>query len=191
MGETIRTLEEKIRTLTAELAAERRRAPHEPVGEYTFRNGDGSPVTLAELFGERTDLLVVHNMGRACVYCTLWADGLKGFVPHLESRTALVLASPDDPPTMSRFAAGRGWNFRTVSSMGSPFGKDMGFEKEPGKFFPGVSAFAKRPGGAIVRTGRADFGPGDSFCALWPFLELLDQGVNGWTPKYSYEPGTA
>ena len=37
-------------------------------------------------------LLMIHNMGEACRYCTLWADGFNGFLPHLED--ALSAAFP-------------------------------------------------------------------------------------------------
>ena len=41
---------------------------------------------------------------------------------------------------------------------------------------PGVSAFSKDGDGRIFRVGRAEFGPGDNFCAIWHFFELLPRG---------------
>ena len=41
--------------------------------------------TLLDLFGDRDTLLAIHNMGQGCRYCTLWADGFNGLLPHLES----------------------------------------------------------------------------------------------------------
>jgi hypothetical protein len=37
--------------------------------------------------------------------------------------------------------------------------------------------------GRIVRTGRAAFGPGDDYCAVWPLFDLLEGGVGKWEPK--------
>jgi predicted dithiol-disulfide oxidoreductase (DUF899 family) len=125
-------------------------------------------------------------MGQKCVYCTLWADGLNGLARHLEGRAAFVVSSPDDPATQGAFAASRGWTFRMVSVKGSSFARDMGFEPEAGKYWPGVSAFHKSEDGTITRTGSASFGPGDEFCAVWPLLELLKDGADGWKPKYRY-----
>src|SRR5215831_3379847 len=55
----------------------------EPVKDYTFRRAGGGSVRLSELFGDKTDLFVIHNMGQSCPYCTLWADGFNGAYAHL------------------------------------------------------------------------------------------------------------
>jgi len=157
----------------------------EPVQDYTLRRADGSPVRLGELFGAHDELLVVHNMGRRCVYCTLWADGFIGLAAHLANRAAFVLSSPDEPAVLREFSTSRGWPFPCVSTHGSTFTRDMGYEVGQGEFWPGVSAFRKTPAG-IERTARDFFGPGDSYCGLWHLMELLPKGVNDWAPKYTY-----
>src|SRR5690348_16725862 len=88
-------LEQQLTELRQKLVAARKRQGGETVGDYTFDTPAGE-VTLAELFGDQRDLLVVHNMGRGCPYCTLWADGFNSLVPHLANRAAFVVAS-DDP----------------------------------------------------------------------------------------------
>ena len=85
----IAALRKKMRELQASLE------PQE-VADYAFATS-GGPVRLSELFGDKDYLFVIHNMGASCPYCTLWADGFNGFVPHIENRAAFVLASPDDP----------------------------------------------------------------------------------------------
>ena len=187
MTDEITRLEEEISALREKLSEARRNVPPEPVADYAFTTLDGA-VKLSELFGKHDDLLVVHNMGKSCPYCTLWADGFNGVTEHLESRTAFVLASPDDPSTQATFAASRGWLFRMVSTAGNDFTHDMGFEPEPQKYWPGVSAFRRLDDGTIVRTGLTTFGPGDHFCSVWHFFDLLAQGVDGWSPKYQYPP---
>ncbi len=154
----------------------------EPIGDYTFAIPDGE-VSLADLFVGKRDLLVVHNMGKRCSYCTMWADGFNGLLRHLEDRAAFVLASPDEPRVQRAFAEERGWKFRMVSTMGSSFNADLGFEPEHGKVAPGVSALYKQDDGTIVRTGKAVFGPGDLFNSAWPMFDLLKDGANGWGPK--------
>lgn len=32
----------------------------------------------------------------------------------------------------------------------------------------------------------APLSPGDDFCTLWHFFDLLPGGAAGWTPKFSY-----
>lgn len=186
MNPKIRDLEQRFAEVREQLSKARRDAAAEPVGAYSFDAHDGTKLALAELFGSRHDLLVVHNMGRSCRYCTLWADGLNGVVPHLESRAAFVVTSPDDVETQRAFAASRGWLFRMVSCRGTLFAADMGFEPEPGKFWPGVSGFHRDQDGTITRTGRAEFGPGDEFCATWHLFDLLPGGPAGWEPKLRY-----
>lgn len=157
----------------------------EAVGSYTFMTTRGE-VSLADLFGEKRDLLVIHNMGRNCAYCTLWADGLNGVAPHIMDRTAVALLSPDDPEAQREFAQSRGWRFTMVSLGSSSFNRDMGFEPEPGQVLPGVNAFHREEDGSIVRTGRTGFCPGDSYSAIWHLFGLLRDGANGWSPKFSY-----
>ncbi|MGD9789597.1 MAG: DUF899 family protein [Phycisphaerales bacterium] len=182
----IRQLEDQIGELKSKLAAARREAPAENVKNYSFKAaGTGSQVTLLDLFGAKNELIVVHNMGHSCVYCTLWADGFTGMFRHLSDRAGFVLSSPDDPARAAQFAADRGWPFPVVSTTGSSFARDMGFENE-GKPMPGVSTF-RRTGDQITRTGSTSFGPGDDFCAVWPLLELLGVGTEDWKPKYHYE----
>lgn len=148
--------------------------------DYVFA-GEGGPVRLRELFGEHDDLLVIHNMGKSCNYCTLWADGLAGFAPMIEERCALALSSPDAPDVQARVKRERGWPYRMVSVKDNTFAHDMGFVIDEG-YMPGVSAFHKDKAGEITRTGAAYFGPGDDFCAIWPLFELLEGGARGWEP---------
>ena len=185
---------QKLEDAMAELAACRKKVADiqraesgETVGSYTLKDADGNEVEFASLFGDKDDLIVVHNMGQGCRYCTLWADGFNGYFPHLENRAAFVLVSPDAPEKMAKFAEGRGWRFRMFSNHGGTFTRDMGFENENGGPLPGVSTFHRDANGKITRVSRAFFGPGDEFCAVWPLFDMLRDGVNGWEPQYSYE----
>lgn len=153
---------------------------------YTFKDIDGNDATLSSLFGDKQDLILVHNMGKECPYCTLWADGFNGVHQHLEDRAGFVVASPNDPATVKKFAEGRSWKFKMVSVKESSFSRDMGYESEKGNPMPGVSTFHKDENGKIVRVGTAPFGPGDEFCGVWPLFDLLKNGPDGWEPKYSY-----
>src|SRR5438045_1646563 len=69
----VEQLEWQITELQQKLVAARKRQAGEVVKDYTFATPAGE-VSLSQLFGSRRDLLVVHNMGRHCPYCTLWAD---------------------------------------------------------------------------------------------------------------------
>jgi predicted dithiol-disulfide oxidoreductase (DUF899 family) len=183
----IQALEKKILEKKKRLTELRRSAPPEEVADYRFLAHDDSEVSLIDLFGPHDDLILVHNMGKACPYCTLWADGFVGLTKHLENRAGFVVVSKDEVATQREFYRSRGWNFRMYSSHGSTFNSDMGFEDENGGQQPGVSAFYKDSTGKVYRTACTSFGPGDDFCAVWPMFDLLKDGPAGWSPKYSYE----
>jgi AraC-like DNA-binding protein/predicted dithiol-disulfide oxidoreductase (DUF899 family) len=189
IDQEIADLHEQVQAAKQRLNEAIRRRPPEEVQDYVLQDSDGNDVRLSELFGGKEDLILVHNMGTGCSYCTMWADGFTGLVPHLSDRAAFVVCSPDKPEVQKRFAEKRHWNFKMVSSHDSPFTKDMGFWKEDGPDsgpWPGVSTFKRDADGKIYRVAKTHFGPGDDFCAVWPLLDLLDEGVKGWEPKYFY-----
>lgn len=156
-------------------------ATPEPVQDYVLLTDDDTPVRLSELFGDKSDLIVIHNMGKQCPYCTLWADGFNGVTHQLESRAAFVVISPDDPSTQREFARSRGWRFRMASAKGSDFPRDMGFYQEDG-YWPGISTFRKQPDGSLARIAWSYLGPGDPFCSVWHIFDMLPEGADGWEP---------
>ena len=181
----ITKLAEEIQAKRKKLNELRRSIPHEEVLDYSFIAHDGSEVKLSSLFGRQKEMILIHNMGKSCIYCTLWADGLNGFVDHFENRAAFVVVSPDDYVIQRQFALGRGWKFKMYSCKGTTFAEEMGFLID-GDHWPGVSAFVKSDSGVIYRVAHDFFGPGDDYCSLWHFFDLFPRGANGWQPKYSY-----
>ncbi|MFY9235122.1 MAG: DUF899 family protein [Fimbriimonadaceae bacterium] len=187
LEKTMEDLQEDVAAAKKALLDARKREPRTEVMDYEFLAWGGTTVLLSELFGEKNDLIIVHNMGESCPYCTLWADGLNGQAGHITKRTAFVVASPDDPEKQERFARQRGWTFPMISVKNSSFTKDMGFEPNPGALWPGYTTFI-RDEGRIYRVTSAHFGPGDDYCAPWPMFEHLADGINGWEPDNSYSP---
>ena len=154
------------------------------VGDYSLQRAGGGSVRLSDLFGDKDTLFVIHNMGASCPYCTLWADGFSGVYHHLSNRASFVVSSPDAPERQQQFAAGRNWTFPMVSHAGTTFAADMGYRRNGG-FMPGVSVFERR-GDTIVRVADTSFSPGDGFCSVWHFFDLIPEGAAGWQPKYQY-----
>lgn len=177
----IDALDQKIRDLKAQVAAARRQRPREAVTNYAFEASGGQVAHLQDLFAGRSELILVHNMGRACAHCTMWADGLNGVLDYLLDRSAFVLTSPDSPEAQHEFRRQRGWRFKMVSVRNNSFPADMGFETADGPM-PGVSVFSFEGDGPIYRVARAEFCPGDDFCPVWPLLDLLTLGADGWEP---------
>jgi len=143
------------------------------VEDYALKDADGNEVKLSQMFGDKSDLILIHNMGRSCSYCTLWADGFNGVTYFVEKKAAFVLVSPDPPAIQKEFAAKRGWKFKMYSGEGSTFIKDMGYVADDGSYWPGASVFHKSEDGKIKRISKTFFGPGDDFCSVWHFFDML------------------
>jgi predicted dithiol-disulfide oxidoreductase (DUF899 family) len=188
---TYRSTKEKLSDYRRQIAELRRKlreeqAAIEPeeVRDYVFKRAASATIKLSELFAEKDTLFVVHNMGKSCPNCTMWADGFNGVFDHLRSRAAFVVSSPDAPEEQEAFAASRGWRFPMVSVVGTTFAQNMGYWRD-GRAMPGLSVF-KRISDRIVRVADTSFSPGDDFCGVWHFFDLIPEGVAGWRPNYTY-----
>ena len=172
--------EKQLEALNAECNALRRELGSMPVQDYPLTDWDGNTVMLSEAFGAYDRMVLIHNMGFACHYCTLWAEGFNGLWKHIESGeyaapAKFLLISNDRPDQQKAGAAMRGWDFTMLSARGTNLFSDLGFAQEKDgelHWWPGVSTLVKADGN-IQRTGMTSFGPGDQFCAVWPFMELF------------------
>lgn len=179
----ITQLEQKIGALTQELMALRLAAVATQIPNYTFTTLEGE-TSLLDLFAGADKLMMIHNMGQACRYCTLWGDGFNGFLPHLESAMSVVMVSKDSPKTQHLFANARGWRFRLASHGGGDYIREQSAE-EGANNMPGVVVY-ERKDDKIFRKNCAVFGPGDLYCSMWNLLGLAGLGEEQWTPQYSY-----
>lgn len=178
-------LEQKISKLKEQLAKLHRSARPRKVPDYLFGTHDGKKLRLSQAFGKHQDLIVVHNMGTGCPYCTLWADGFVSLLPHLQNRAGFLVVSPDPVATQKKFKKSRGWTFPMASAHGTSFFSDMGFADKEGNPWPGFTTFRKK-GKSVERVARRYFGPGDEYCSVWHFFDLLKDGPNGWQPRFRY-----
>jgi predicted dithiol-disulfide oxidoreductase (DUF899 family) len=179
----IRQLEQEIRQKIEQLDELRKKAVPTPVKNYEFQTLDGS-VMLRNLFAHKTTLFAIHNMGQGCRYCTLWADGLNAFLPHLEDEFAVVLLSKDPPPVQRAFANSRGWRFRMASHGGGDYIREQSVVSGENNM-PGMVCY-QRQGDQVFKKNDFVFGPGDLYCAIWHILSMAGIGEDGWTPQYAY-----
>lgn len=179
----IAQIQQQIFELTGELGALLKQSRGTEVPDYRFASGSGE-VSLLELFAGRDTLLAIHNMGQGCRYCTVWADGFNGFLPHLENAMSVVLLSKDPPELQRRFANERGWRFRLASHGGGDYIREQTVVDGQDNY-PGAVVY-KREGNKVLRFNACVFGPGDLYCSLWSLLALAGMGAQDWTPQYSY-----
>ena len=181
----LKKLEQKMMNDKAKLGKLRSKLKPELVEDYLLQDLAGKSIRLSSLFGKKNELILIHNMGSSCPFCTMWADGFNGLIPHLEDRAAFVVESADAPKTVTAFKKKRSWKFDMVSSDGTSFRKDMGYADKDGDPMPGVSAFIKK-NGKIYRFSDSWFGPGDNFCVTWDLFALLPGGYSNWDAKFKY-----
>ncbi len=85
-----------------EVTRQRRSLPWEPVEkEYVFE-GPAGPMSLAELFDGRGQLVVYHFMfepeaGAGCKHCSFWADNFDRIIVHLNARDITMAAASRAP----------------------------------------------------------------------------------------------
>lgn len=183
----INALQEEIAVKQKQLLELKRGLLPEPVADMTLLSMSG-PVKLSSLFSTTDSLLVIHNMGRGCPYCTLWADGLNSQLPYLSTRMNIVLVSPDPAETQQEFARDRGWKFPLLSDSDGTFSTALGFRMELNgqtMLTPGFSILVKKEDDTIERVARDEFGPGDVYCPVWHIFDLLPDGVGNWQPNFN------
>jgi len=183
VSDEIADIEKQLFELTMRLNELRKNNSGTEVKNYRFSTLDGD-ATLLDMFGDKDRLLVIHNMGQGCRYCTLWADGFNGFLPHLESAMSVVLVSKDSPELQRTFANSRNWRFRLASHGGGEYIREQTVMDGQANM-PGAVVY-ERNGDRITRKNAAVFGPGDLYCSIWNLLGMAGLNESNWTPQYRY-----
>jgi len=181
-----------------ELSAARRALPWEKVDKNYVFDGENGPVTLADLFRGKSQLVVYHFMfgpdwEAGCKSCTFWADQFERNAIHLRARdTNLVLISRAPLEQLLAYRRRLGWTMEWVSSLNNSFNQDfaVSFPSEndragknynfgtihfDGEEAPGLSVFA-REGGAIFHTYSTYARGLDMLNAAYQLLDLVPKG---------------
>lgn len=113
------------------LALERQKMPWVKVEKgYTLETSEGE-ISLANLFGEHSQLIVYHFMFGAdwsepCDGCTGWADAFNGTLDQINRNNANLIAVSRAPvERLSEVKKSRNWNFTWASSFNSDFNSDF------------------------------------------------------------------
>ncbi|MGE0210070.1 MAG: DUF899 domain-containing protein [Parvibaculaceae bacterium] len=187
------------------LARERRTLPWVEVDkEYVFDAPEGK-VTLAQLFGDNSQLIVHHFMWRhdldsGCPSCSLEADHAEGAIVHLENHdVSYVRVSRAPVEKLTAYARRLGWKARWVSSWENDFNFDYHVSFTPeqiagGKLYynyetiedpkyqsdelPGLSVFYKDKTGRIFHTYSSYARGNEEVIGAFVFLDLTPKGRN-------------
>ena len=123
--------EKELTRQSDELARRRQELPWVRVDKaYRFETDEGS-ASFADLFRERSQLLVYHFMfgpdyTAGCPSCSAIADGFDGFVVHLANHDVTLSAVSRAPlAKLQEYKRRLGWNFPWASSIGSDFNFDF------------------------------------------------------------------
>lgn len=193
--------DEKALTREADrLAAARRALPRLRISKsYRFTGPQGG-LTLADLFGPRSQLVTYHFMfpdawEEGCTSCSFWADNMEGIAPHMAARdTALVMTSAAPYPRLAAYRERMGWTTPWVSEADGDFGSDMGARFTPDQLAgggtpynfgtsgfpvteaPGLSVFLRDPDGAIFLTYQAFARGLEAINAAYGMIDLTPRG---------------
>ena len=192
--------EKELTRMRDELSQARRELPWERVEKrYVFQTESGDKA-LAELFGDKRQLVVYHFMfgpdwQQGCPSCSFWADNFNGITEHLAHRDVSFTAISRAPlPKLQSYAKRLGWTFPWVSSSETDFNFDYGvsfrpeeraagkatynYEPTKGAFEEreGISAFYKDGSGAVFHTYSCYARGVESMNAAYGYLDITPKG---------------
>jgi predicted dithiol-disulfide oxidoreductase (DUF899 family) len=192
--------EKELTRLRDELSAERRRLPWVRLDKSYVFEGSTGKVTLADLFGSKSQLVIYHFMfgpdwDAGCKSCSFWADNFNGIPAHLAQRDVAFAAVSRAPlPKLQAFARRLGWSFTWVSSLESDFNRDFHVSFTPEELasgkaaynfaplqgthdeLPGISVFAKDAGGTVHHTYSCYARGLDMLNTAYHYLDLVPKG---------------
>jgi predicted dithiol-disulfide oxidoreductase (DUF899 family) len=192
--------EKEFNRLRDELSRQRRELPWERVEKKYVFDGPNGKHSLADLFENRSQLIVYHFMfnpesDAGCKHCSFWADNFNGVVVHLNHRDAAFVAISRAPlAKIEPFRKRMGWSFKWLSSFQNDFNFDYQASFTPeatrsGNVFynyatqkmnmadrEGASVFYKDVGGAVFHTYSTYARGIDMLNTAYHYIDLLPKG---------------
>lgn len=192
--------EKDFTRLRDELSRQRRALPWVKVDKQYVFDGPSGEETLADLFEQRSQLIVYHFMfppdwDEGCPHCSFWADSFNGSSVHLNHRdTTFVAISRAPLAKIEPFKQRMGWNFKWLSSFQSEYNFDFHVsftpeEMQSGTAFynyehtnpdvtdrEGISVFYQDERGAIFHTYSCFARGIDMMNVTYQYLDLTPKG---------------
>ena len=192
--------EKEFTRLRDQLSEERHELPWVKVEkEYLFDSINGKE-TLAELFENRSQLIVYHFMygpdwEEGCPSCSFWADNFNNIIIHLNHRDITMIAvAKARLETLESYKVRMGWSFKWASSFNNDFNRDyqVSFTPEeldkgevyynytkttfPSEEGPGISVFYKNNDGDIFHTYSCYARGLDLLNGAYHYMDLVPKG---------------
>jgi predicted dithiol-disulfide oxidoreductase (DUF899 family) len=192
----------ELRRHVEHVAALRRQLP--PGGavavEYRFV-GESGPVTLAEMFGDKSTLIVYSYMfgpqrDAPCPMCTSLMGSWERKVADIEQRVALAAVARSPIARLEEAKAARGWTqLKVYSDTDGAYTRD--YVSADDSDVPGYTVFTRRDGRIShfysVEIGGMRADPGQDprgapdLDPLWLLLDTTPEGRGtDWYPKLKY-----
>jgi predicted dithiol-disulfide oxidoreductase (DUF899 family) len=192
----------ELRRHIARVAEMRRQLPPGgAVAEYRFV-GENGPVTLAQMFGDRSTLIVYSYMfgpekEALCPMCTSMMSSYEGKVPDIEQRVALAMVARSPIARLKEAKAARGWTkLKIYSDVDGAYTRDYVSAEDAD--IPAFNVFTRRDGTIrhfyAVEMGAGTQDPGQDprgapdLDPLWLLLDTTPEGRGtDWYPKLRYD----
>jgi predicted dithiol-disulfide oxidoreductase (DUF899 family) len=204
--------EKEFNRVRDELSKKRRELPWEKVEkEYVFVGPNGKE-TLADLFDDKTQLIVYHFMfapewDAGCRSCSFWADNFNGIDVHLKHRdTGFVAISRAPYEKLKAYRQRMGWNFKWLSTAGNDFAYDLHASHTPeemasealinykmakprpeGTDDVAISVFSKNPVGDVFHTYSTYSRGVDMMNGAYHYLDLTPKGRDEADEESKYQ----
>jgi len=200
--------EKEFTKLRDALSRERRALPWEKVEKPYAFDGPNGKETLAQLFGNRSQLVVYHFMfnpasDEGCKHCSFWADHYDATGIHLNHRdVSLAVISRAPLAKLQAFQKRMGWRFKWLSSATNDFNYDYQASFRPetiqsGKVYynyatssmdmqdrEGISVFYQDESGTVFHTYSCYARGIDMVNGTYQFLDLVPKGRDeGGSPQ--------
>jgi len=191
--------EKEFTRLRDDLSRRRRELPWEKVQKSYVFDGTNGKESLADLFGNRSQLVIYHFMFgpdwvEGCPSCSFISDHIDASVPHVAARDIrLMVVSRAPIAQIEAFKKRMGWRFHWVSSFNTDFNYDYqvsakkedlandvyynySMQKFPSDERPGASVFYKDDAGNIFHTYSSYARGLDILIGAYNWIDLTPKG---------------
>lgn len=194
----------ELRRHIERVAEQRRALPDggEVPQDYAFI-GEQGPATFAQLFGDKTTLVIYSFMygpqrARPCPMCTSLLSAWDGEVPDIRQRVAFAVVARSPIERLVAFKRERGWQHLPLwSDLSGDYSRDYHGVTPDGGDDAAFNVFTKRDGrirhfwggemsGATADSGQDPRGAPD-LMPIWTILDCTPEGRGtDWRPSLTY-----